>query len=226
MVKRIGHQYYTKRMGRHGRVGSPTYISWSSMKTRVTNPRTRTADRYIHRGIDMDPRWSDFSEFLADMGERPAGTSLDRIDNNNGYWPDNCRWATRVDQTRNQARNVFVELNGERIVLAEALDRLGRTFTHYRAARWGRIRRTAQEAIDYFSQWRPRVLSTDTHCKNGHPWEEGSYYRTLGPTGRRTCIACTKAAQAKYRAKRKKCAPDYADNDNQGHASELEDDCA
>jgi hypothetical protein len=83
---------------RHGHDGkghrSPTYTSWVGMKTRVSNPNRHNSARYVSRGIDMDPRWQDFETFLADMGERPAGTTLEREDNDRGYWPSNdCIWA-------------------------------------------------------------------------------------------------------------------------------------
>lgn len=60
----------------------------------------------------MDPRWEDFAVFLADMGERPDGTTIDRRDNTKGYWRDNCRWASKTVQTRNRKIAVAVEVNG------------------------------------------------------------------------------------------------------------------
>lgn len=93
---------------------SPTYKSWHGMKQRATNPNVAAAKHYTGRGIDMDPRWSEFTNFLADMGERPKGTTLDRIDNNRGYWKDNCRWATHDEQHSNKRTNVFIEWQGRR----------------------------------------------------------------------------------------------------------------
>lgn len=82
------------------------------MKQRVTNPNVPNADSYGGRGIDMDPRWEDFQTFLSDMGERPAGMTLDRIDNDRGYWKDNCRWATKAEQMSNTRRSVLLTFEG------------------------------------------------------------------------------------------------------------------
>lgn len=81
---------------------SPTYNSWMNMIQRCTNPNRPDWERYGGRGITVCEAWSDFATFLADMGERPTGRTLDRVDNEGGYEPDNCRWATAVEQRRNQ----------------------------------------------------------------------------------------------------------------------------
>ena len=101
------------RIGRlrrtHGLTGTPTYRSWQAMIERTSNPHHHAWKNYGGRGITVCPRWrhgedgiSGFECFLQDMGERPAGTSIDRIDNNRNYEPSNCRWATDVQQARNQ----------------------------------------------------------------------------------------------------------------------------
>lgn len=91
---------------RHGHVSgrkrSATHHTWTNMVARCTNPNRPDFKFYGGRGIAVCDRWrSSFSDFLADMGEKPAGTSLDRIDNERGYEPGNCRWATKDQQMQN-----------------------------------------------------------------------------------------------------------------------------
>lgn len=87
----------------HGWVGTPTYKSWDSAKQRCFNPNDDHYDRYGGRGITMCMRWRrSFKAFLADMGERPEGMTLDRINNDGHYEPGNCRWATGSEQSSNR----------------------------------------------------------------------------------------------------------------------------
>jgi hypothetical protein len=80
----------------------PTYRSWQAMKRRCDNPKDTYYQRYGGRGIRYDPRWARFDAFLADMGPRPDGTTLDRLDNDGPYTPSNTRWATFKDQRANR----------------------------------------------------------------------------------------------------------------------------
>lgn len=132
----------------HGMSCTPEFNSWASAKGRCTNPRDRAYPDYGGRGITMAPEWkADFAAFLRDMGPRPPGSSLDRIDNDGPYAPGNCRWATRVQQARNKRRSVFVDHDGQRLPLKEfaALMGVGYTRLHARITTMGQ---SPAEAVD------------------------------------------------------------------------------
>lgn len=112
----------TKRIGLlklkhgHARAGnfSPEYTCWAHIITRCENKKAHAFELYGGRGIKVCQRWRDsFENFFADMGKRPSkGHSVDRIDCNGDYTPENCRWATQHEQTRNTRRNVMVTIDG------------------------------------------------------------------------------------------------------------------
>ena len=81
---------------------SPTWRSWKSMLGR-TRPTHKSHAYYYDKGITVYPEWREFSIFLSDVGERPLGTTLDRVDGSKGYTPENCRWATNKEQGNNKA---------------------------------------------------------------------------------------------------------------------------
>lgn len=95
------------------------------MLSRCSGPKNSQFKNYGGRGVHVCDRWRDFAAFLSDMGLPPDGLSIDRIDNNRGYEPSNCRWATTKEQARNKRTNVFVEFGGERLAVQEWADRLG-----------------------------------------------------------------------------------------------------
>lgn len=112
---------------KHGRASSSgkrkaerTYKTWQSMNERCSTPTHQKWDDYGGRGIMVCDRWREsFANFLADMGEKPAGLSLDRIDNNGHYEPGNCRWATWHEQQNNRRSNRVIEFRGERLTITQ-----------------------------------------------------------------------------------------------------------
>lgn len=84
------------------RLKNPLYKTWVKMRERCNSPASNGYKYYGARGITICSRWDDFNKILIDMGERPKGTSLDRIDNDGNYGPHNCRWATKAQQMSNR----------------------------------------------------------------------------------------------------------------------------
>jgi hypothetical protein len=110
----------TEKRTRHGKTGTSVYHCWASLKDRCKNPKAKSYRDYGARGITVCERWHLFDNFLADMGEPPEpGWMIERTDNEKGYSPDNCIWATRIHQQRNTRRNRLITFNGETKTLAE-----------------------------------------------------------------------------------------------------------
>lgn len=104
---------------------SREYWVWADMKSRCQNPNHKFYANYGGRGIGVCERWQTFKNFAADMLPRPTGGMIDRIDNNAGYSPDNCRWATRKEQNSNRRNCIFVSHGDERVTLKEYCRREG-----------------------------------------------------------------------------------------------------
>lgn len=100
---------------KHGSTGTRTYESWRSMKRRCGNKNDPMYYLYGGKGITVCERWSCFENFMQDMGERPKNKSIDRIDNNKGYYPENCQWATCREQAlnRNTTKHKSIEYCGQ-----------------------------------------------------------------------------------------------------------------
>ncbi len=115
----------------HGMTGSGAYRSWASMKQRVVSQAR-------HQHATVCDRWQKFEAFYADMGERPEGKTLDRIDNAKGYSPENCRWATPKEQVANRSCAITLD-DGSKI--QDLADALGITYQamHARLKRQNRL---------------------------------------------------------------------------------------
>lgn len=111
----------------HARVGkkTPEYFTWEDMKSRCCNPKDVNYHSYGGRGVSIDDRWLQFENFLSDMGCRPKGATIERIDNNQGYSPDNCRWATAHEQARNRRTNRLIIAFGKTMCFKDAAQMYG-----------------------------------------------------------------------------------------------------
>lgn len=104
---------------------SRVYKSWTDMMMRCTNPKNKRWKDYGGRGIRVCERWRVARNFCLDMGERPEGMTLDRIDNDGNYEPANCRWASRVRQQNNKRSNRVISYEGTTLTCTEWARRLG-----------------------------------------------------------------------------------------------------
>jgi len=107
---------------------SPTYKAWANMRKRCNTPSCVQYKYYGGKGITICQTWDDFAVFLADMGQRPDGMTLDRIDTKKGYSKDNCRWANQTMQVRNRSNTRYVEALGQRMPIAEWAEKTGLTY--------------------------------------------------------------------------------------------------
>ena len=110
----------------HGLSGTPEYQSWIDMKHRCFNPNNKQYSNYGGRGIGVCDRWLNLENFLADMGSRPtAKHSLDRINNNGNYSPENCRWSTKKEQQNNQRSNHLITIACVTLTIAQWTKEMG-----------------------------------------------------------------------------------------------------
>lgn len=135
----------------HGMTHTPEYASWEGIEQRCYNPNDRRYADYGGRGITRDPAWDAFTQFYADMGPRPAGMSLDRIDNDGPYSAANCRWATPSQQMTNRRPPKLSEACGK-----------GHPYTpentHYRGD-GSRLCKPCARAAERARYWRKKAAS-------------------------------------------------------------------
>lgn len=192
----------------------PIYHVWASMRGRCHNPNNRQWADYGGRGISICQEWNSFPQFVSDMGERPPGTSIDRIDNNGDYSPSNCRWATRQEQQRNQRRAVYVTIEGVQHRAIELSEISGiKTDTIVKRAADGMSYDEVMARTRYVNTiGLPKAIAARvakqlarTHCKDGHEFTPGNTY--IRKDGGRTCRVCHNAKMRRLSAaKRLECS--------------------
>lgn len=125
----LSREKFLEHTKTHGMTRTSIYNTWVSMIQRCENPKCKNFDRYGGRGIKVCERWHDFNNFYADVSILPhfgeKGYTLDRIDNNGNYCPENCRWATAKEQCRNQRTNIKVFYDGKEMMIEEAAQKSG-----------------------------------------------------------------------------------------------------
>lgn len=97
----------------HGLTKTREYVIWAGIKARCNNPLNPAYNRYGGKGITMCTEWEvSFEKFISDMGKCPIGLTIERIDNNKGYYKENCKWASYNDQAINRSSTLFIEYKG------------------------------------------------------------------------------------------------------------------
>lgn len=132
---------------------SPTHISWMAMNQRCNDKNHDNYKYYGGRGIKVCKRWNHFINFYIDMGERPEGYSLERIDVEKDYSPDNCKWVSHKEQCNNRRSSRFIEFNGETRTLQQWAEFTGIT------------RNTIEKRIDNYGWSVEKALTTPTRGK-------------------------------------------------------------
>jgi len=173
------------------------YHVWASMKDRCYNKNNKAYPDYGGRGITVCDRWRDsYATFASDMGDRPDGTSIDRIDNDGNYEPGNCKWSTRQEQQRNQRRAVYVTIENtvyRAIELSEKY-RLKTDTIVSRAAKGLPFNECVQKEKHRSTDTSAAVAAkkakaaAKTHCKNNHELTPENTYVTK--EGWRNCKKC------------------------------------
>ena len=151
----------------HGFYGTPTYTSWYQMKSRCKYPSNRSYKWYGARGIKYCERWEKFENFLEDMGTRPDGCSLDRIDANGDYCPENCRWVDKLTQQNNKRNNHWLTIGGQTHTVAE----WGRISGISNSLIWDRMRRNSKRPI-LSKRREPIMIKYNGQEKTINEWSE------------------------------------------------------
>ena len=175
----------------------PLYVVWQDMLNRCRNPNSKAWKSYGGRGIKVCDRWKVFSNFSADMGTRPTGYTLDRIDNDGNYEPSNCKWSSRKEQQRNQTVTRKITVDGHQYIAAELAETYGfKTDTILKRAALGlsfkelvsKKRRVFTKGLALGGMASGAKKRAMTHCKKGHEFNERNTLITKD--GWRSCRMC------------------------------------
>lgn len=184
------------------------YGIWCHMMKRCYDPKTKNYHHYGGRGIKVCDRWHVFGHFKADMSPRPLGMTMDRKNNNGNYEPDNCQWATRGQQLRNQRVTRIITFNGETMCLKDWAAKLGWNYNtlQERVVRGWPIEKaltvppsSSNSALSYsrvgavtrHAKVQHAPFIEGTPCENGHAMTEATIFRTA--SGKVQCKLCERA---------------------------------
>jgi len=185
------------------------YHVWASMKDRCYNKNSKAYPDYGGRGVTVCERWrGSYTLFESDMGDRPEGTSIDRIDNNGNYEPSNCKWSTRQEQQRNQRRAVYVTIENTVYRAVELSEKYGlKTDTIVARAAKGFsfdecVQKEKHQSTDTTSAVAAKKAkaAAKTHCRNNHELTPENTYLTK--EGWKVCRTCHNEKMRRLTAKK------------------------
>lgn len=180
----------------------PLYQTWQSMKARCLNPNNPSYADYGGRGIKICDQWMhNFNQFVDDMGVKPQGYSIDRIDNNGNYSPQNCKWSSKKEQQRNRRVTKHITIEGVTYLVCELSEKYG--FKYDTIVNRAKTAKTFDEIVDKAKKVYKEGLALGgkasgakkqsmTHCKAGHEFTETN---THIYKGWRRCRACHRIRQ-------------------------------
>lgn len=162
----------------HGMSSTPIYRVWRSMRTRCENPSSVAFKNYGGRGITVCDRWRLFENFHSDMGDRPPGHTIERVDNDKGYSPDNCIWATRKCQSRNRRNLHLLTVGSITKSMGEWSELTGISVSTI----WNRLKLgwTDEEAVTTPLVTRRKGIKRGERIRDHQPWcaEKGVHLET------------------------------------------------